>query len=472
MKNVLKLARRLVLTLLCVFGLLPILNLVVLFSVTYGFQSNGRPYSTAEEVAAGLTKTADGYRLPEEIENRLKEEHVWAFFAEDATGKVLWHTDNLPEEMPLTCTPSMAAELTRGCFQDSPTFPAAADGGLVIIGYQKQTFWKHLYPAWDYNMVKYAVPFAVIMIAVNIGIVIFIYLFTDMKLLKSVVPIVEGVENLAKGRSAYIPKKGLLSDIAGSLNQASEILQSRNRELRKKETARANWIAGVSHDIRTPLSMIMGYAGHLLGDANLTDRQKKELDVICRQSQRMKNLVNDLNLASKLEYNMQPTDLEEINIVAVVRQTVVDFINTDPEEKYPIQWLTEDSLGICLVEADKGLIGRAAGNLLQNSINHNPEGCSIYVTVEKDKDRCRIRVEDDGQGITEEQLEKLNHEPHYMMCDENVTGQRHGLGLLIVRQIAQVHGGTMQIGHSRYGGFEVIIDLPCRTETSEQRVSY
>ena len=68
--------------------------------------------------------------------------------------------------------------------------------------------------------------------------------------------------------------------------------------------------------------------------------------------------------------------------------------------------------------------------------------------------------------------EKLNHEPHYMMCDENVTGQRHGLGLLIVRQIAQVHGGTMQIGHSRYGGFEVIIDLPCRTETSEQRVSY
>ena len=255
MKNVLKLARRLVLTLLCVFGLLPILNLVVLFSVTYGFQSNGRPYSTAEEVAAGLTKTADGYRLPEEIENRLKEEHVWAFFAEDATGKVLWHTDNLPEEMPLTCTPSMAAELTRGYFQDSPTFPAAADGGIVIIGYQKQTFWKHLYPAWDYNMVKYAVPFAVIMIAVNIGIVIFIYLFTDMKLLKSVGPIVEGVENLAKGRSAYIPKKGLLSDIAGSLNQASEILQSRNRELRKKETARANWIAGVSHDIRTPLSM-------------------------------------------------------------------------------------------------------------------------------------------------------------------------------------------------------------------------
>ena len=61
------------------------------------------------------------------------------FFAEDATGKVLWHTDNLPEEMPLTCTPSMAAELTRGYFQDSPTFPAAADGGLVIIGYQKQT---------------------------------------------------------------------------------------------------------------------------------------------------------------------------------------------------------------------------------------------------------------------------------------------------------------------------------------------
>ena len=63
------------------------------------------------------------------------------------------------------------------------------------------------------------------------------------------------------------------------------------------------------------------------------------------------------------------------------------------------------------------------------------------MTVEQQETTCSVTIEDDGAGVTEEKLEELNNAPHYMMCDENVIGQRHGLGLLIVRQIAQVHGG-------------------------------
>ncbi len=80
--------------------------------------------------------------------------------------------------------------------------------------------------------------------------------------------------------------------------------------------------------------------------------------------------------------------------------------------------------------------------------------------MERQETTCSVAVEDDGAGITEEKLEELNNAPHYMMCDENVTGQRHGLGLLIVRQIAQVHGGDMEVGHSARGGFAVRIRLP------------
>lgn len=460
MRSVLRLVRRLILVLFCIFVILPVLNLIILIAASNKFNGNGKPYAMAEEVASGLVKAGEGYRLSAEVEKKLEGENAWAFLADNETGAIRWHTGNLPEDMPLTCTPSMASELTRGYYQDQPTFPASAEGGLVIVGYPKETFWKHLYPSWDYNMIKYSVPFGAVMILANIVIIVLIYLVTDMNMLKSVGPIVDGIENLSKGRAVRIPRKGLLSDIAESLNKTSDILQSRNRELRKKETARANWIAGVSHDIRTPLSMIMGYSGRLLEAENLTEMQKKEVDVICRQSQRMKNLVNDLNLASKLEYNMQPTDLEDINIVAAVRQTVVDFMNLDAEGRYPLEWMTEESLGACFVEADRGLVKRAVSNLIQNSMNHNPEGCSIYVTVEETEKGCRIRVEDDGQGITDEKLEELNNMPHYMMCDENVTGQRHGLGLLIVRQIAQVHGGSALIGHSRYGGFAVTMDLP------------
>ena len=63
-------------------------------------------------------------------------------------------------------------------------------------------------------------------------------------------------------------------------------------------------------------------------------------------------------------------------------------------------------------------------------------------------------------GASDEQIKKLNHAPHYMVCDTNTTEQRHGLGLLIVKQIMNGHGGTVTIDHSKYGGFKVALMLP------------
>ncbi len=95
----------------------------------------------------------------------------------------------------------------------------------------------------------------------------------------------------------------------------------------------------------------------------------------------------------------------------------------------------------------KDLIGRAISNLIQNSMNHNNQGCHIFVRVIAEDNVCTVVVADDGVGATDEQIEKLNHSPHYMVCDENTSEQRHGLGLLIVKQIVFAHKGTMQIKH-------------------------
>lgn len=90
----------------------------------------------------------------------------------------------------------------------------------------------------------------------------------------------------------------------------------------------------------------------------------------------------------------------------------------------------------------------------------NEDGCIIYVSVAEDGSNCVICVEDDGTGATDEQIEKLNTAPHYMVCDKNTTEQRHGLGLLIVKQIADSHRGKVVIEHSRYSGLAVKILLP------------
>lgn len=110
-------------------------------------------------------------------------------------------------------------------------------------------------------------------------------------------------------------------------------------------------------------------------------------------------------------------------------------------------------------DVDKDLIKRAVSNLIQNSINHNEQGCNIFVYVISEDNICTVVVADDGIGATDEQIEKLNNTPHYMVCDENTTEQRHGLGLLIVKQIVIAHKGKMLIKHSEHGGLEVDLSL-------------
>ena len=174
----------------------------------------------------------------------------------------------------------------------------------------------------------------------------------------------------------------------------------------------------------------------------------------------MKDLINDLNLASKLEYDMQPLTMKQENAISIIRQIIVDFMNMNIDDKFPIEWKTADILSACYINADKDLLKRAISNLIQNSINHNENGCVIYASVDDDNNACKICIEDSGIGASDEQIDRLNNTPYYMVCDTNTAEQRHGLGLLIVKQIIKGHNGEIIIDHSEYGGFKVVLTIP------------
>lgn len=460
MKSVPKLIRRFVGIMLLSSVLLIILNSALFVVYTLNQAPNSHPWKTAQEVADHLSQNENGYVLNEDTTLELQNTNVWAIFIDNATMEVVWQTDNLPETVPMSYTVSDIAGLTRGYIDGYPTFTGEAENGLVVLGYPKDSFWKHMWPSWDYNLIANLPRTILSVLAINIALIFIIYAIANSKLLKSVKPIVGGIQALSTNEEVHIREKGLLSELAVNINKASDILQTQSRQLRKRETARANWIAGVSHDIRTPLSMIMGYAGQLESDVQLSEDNRKKAAVIVRQSKRMRNLINDLNLASKLEYNMQPINPERQNLISVIRQVVVDFINMDIDEKYTIEWETDEALTSCTANVDKDLMGRAVSNLIQNSMNHNEQGCHIFVRVIAENNVCTVIVADDGMGATDEQIKKLNNTPHYMVCDEKTTEQRHGLGLLIVKQIIFAHNGKMLIRHSEYGGFEVVLSLP------------
>jgi signal transduction histidine kinase len=138
------------------------------------------------------------------------------------------------------------------------------------------------------------------------------------------------------------------------------------------------------------------------------------------------------------------------------------------EEKYPIEWNTDEALTACAINGDKELLRRAIGNLITNSQTHNPDGCTISVCVRKSDTEYKIVVEDNGVGVTDEKLEKLRTTPHYMMSDSGTTEPRHGLGLLIVGQIVSAHKGTVSFDHGKQGGFTVTISFPIPKDSHTQ----
>ncbi len=460
MKSISKLIRRFVGIMTLSTILFSILNVAFFAIVFVKNTSTFSPWDMADHVAAALLLTDDCYCISDDVMAKLKEENAWAVLINNDTRQVVWQTDNLPNNIPMQYTLSDIAELTRGYVDGYPTFTGEAQNGLLVLGYPKDRFWKHTRASWDYNFIADLPKNTIIILAINTVLIFLIYVAANTKLLHSIRPITNGIQDLSSGSPVCIKENGMFFELAKKINKTSEILQMQAEQLRKKETARANWIAGVSHDVRTPLSMIMGYAGQLESSKNLSEIERKKASVIVRQSKRMKDLISDLNLASKLEYDMQPITMKQENAVSIIRQVVVDFMNMDIDDRFPIEWKTVDTLSACYINADKDLLKRAISNLIQNSINHNENGCVIYASVNDDNNTCKICIEDSGIGASDEQIDKLNNTPHYMVCDTNTTEQRHGLGLLIVKQIIKGHNGEILIGHSKYSGFKVELIIP------------
>lgn len=460
MKSIPKLIRRFVGIMTMSLVLLILVNIIILGIAVSKQSPYGSPWDTANEVAADLKIVDKEYSLSTDISANITEQNIWAMLIADNTQQTIWQTSNVPVGIPTKYTLSDIADLTRGYIDGYPTFTGKTDDGLLVLGYPKDSFWKHTRATWDYTLIANSPLIALFVFVGNVAVIFIIYVIVNSKLLRSIKPVTVGIEELSLGIPVHIKETGLLSELANSINKTSSILQDQRNQLQKKDTARANWIAGVSHDIRTPLSMVMGYAGQLESAQNLSNIERKKATIILKQSERMKNLISDLNLASKLEYNMQPIKQSCENAVAIVRQVVVDFMNMDIHDKFPLEWNTQDNLSSCMINADKDLLKRAITNLIQNSISHNENGCTIYASVSNTHDDCIICIEDNGTGACDEQIEVLNTAQHYMVCDTNTTELRHGLGLLIVKQIACAHHGKMIIDHSSYGGFKVVLTFP------------
>ena len=223
------------------------------------------------------------------------------------------------------------------------------------------------------------------------------------------------------------------------------------REQQERDFARSDWINGISHDIRTPLSMVMGYAGQLEADPVLPPRRRAQAAIIRRQSQTIRDLINDLNLTMRLDYAMQPLRWGSLHPAALVRQVAADVLNGGLEERYALAVEVPPEAEALTLEGDASLLRRALLNLVNNCVRHNPEGCSITLTAAAEGEVCTLRVEDDGGGGLPVGLAEGGLAPD--------GGAAHGTGLRLVEQIARAHGGALEL-HRAARGVLAVLRLP------------
>ena len=395
--------------------------------------------------------------ISDEASAQLRRSHIWAVYL-DMAGNIAWEID-MPDEIPEHFTIQDVALFAKGYLADYPVFIRNTADGMLILGYPKGSYMKLQSNYFSLRAIK-TMPFFVMGIFVaDLAILFLAYSFSKRKILKNTEPIITSIEGLGSGKPTALSIPGELSGVANSVNKAADILNRQNQ-------ARANWISGVSHDIRTPLSMIMGYSKLIADEDSLNVDVRKKAEIISQQSVKIRELIQDLNLVSQLEYEMQPIHKAAIRIASLVRTYVADLLNGGLPDQYSIDVDISANAEITTFECDARLISRAINNLVQNSIQHNPDGCDIMLSLDCTEDSVILYVADNGIGLSAEKLKELQERPHYIESTDDRLDLRHGLGHILVQQIVKAHNGTMQIESENQKGFKVMLIFPRRPDDS------
>lgn len=452
MKTFVRLIRRYVLAAVGIVLLLVFLGLGLL--VFLGWQETThlpqRTYASSE-IADAMVETPAGLALgaahtPEEW----MDGYAWAMVLDD-TGHIRW-SYALPDALNHAYTTGEVAGFARWYLDDYPVFCWAEDYGLFVIGLARGSLWKYsIYTSPEYilNLAK-TIPLGFGLLLLLAAICCFLLSWQGAKRLETVA---SGLDALAEGQTVQLPTEGFAGELAEKLNQTSAQLQTRNELLARRDDARTQWIAGVSHDVRTPLALIMGWAEQLERDAETPAASRRKATGIRTQCEKLRTLIDDLNLTSKLEYGAQPLRRKSLRAGPLFRALVAQFCENAQEKKCEIALEQSEQSEQAMLCADSALLERLLENLLNNSIRHNPGRVSITVRTEVAGGCFCLTVADDGCGYPPAVLAAMN-------APEPCENAPHILGLHVVEQIAIAHGGKAEFAQNIPQGAKAVISLP------------
>jgi signal transduction histidine kinase len=249
-------------------------------------------------------------------------------------------------------------------------------------------------------------------------------------------------------------------------------MQAQMREIEQADASRREFIANVSHDLRTPLASIQGYLDTLsLKNGTLTAEERHQyLQIALNQAKSLNQLINTLFYLTKLDSGQIALQPEHFRIDEMVQDVVQKFALQAQNKN--IRLIAEAHGKLPFVCADLGLIERALSNLIDNALRHTPEGGSVQLRLQQLDDKIWVSVIDSGCGIAEADLPHIFKRFYRGDSARGESAINAGLGLSIVHRIVDMHGevveasnATGQGAHFRFSLRSVeSSDTPCTRE--------
>lgn len=279
-----------------------------------------------------------------------------------------------------------------------------------------------------------------------------------------------------KEKKKVFKKKGktrhryrLYQEVFQSFYSMADKLSKAEQERSRLEQSREEWMAGISHDLRTPLSTIQGY-GHML-ESNQYDFSAQELQqigkVIREKGDYMMQLVNDFSLVFQLKNSAIMLEKRMVEINQFVRKTVMKFEKDLTLSK--VSFLFVGTNREVYVQLDPKWFMRVLDNIIYNAIKHNPPNTKIVVRLLQEEEKVKIQIQDDGQGMDEEFIRNL-FDRYYRGINTNEKVEGTGLGMSIAKAIVGLHDGEIQVTSTLGKGTTVTILLTTFTEEKDFNV--
>ena len=296
-----------------------------------------------------------------------------------------------------------------------------------------------------------------VLLFVLLGILLFslVFLLLQRKMARDIETIAHAVKQISEGDLSTrleLEGEGELTDLAENLNRMEEDIQELIDKERTSEQSKTDLITNVAHDLRTPLTSILGYLELLRKNQKLSpEMQQKYLDIAYNKSVRLQKLIEELFGFTKLSYGKINMNVAKVDIVELLAQLL--------EESYPnfekngLSYDFVSNRKSQIIEADGDLLARLFDNLIGNAIKYGKEGKRVRVHLRADREIVTIKIVNYGYVIPANELPLIFD--RFYRTDHSRTNASGpggtGLGLAIVKNITDMHHGTVSVSSDLSG---------------------